>query len=426
MPTFALITLGCKVNQHDSQAIREALAGRGWAEVPPSEAADLYIVNTCCVTAQSGRKSRRWLRRLARKHPEAVLVAAGCGVDADAEAFREIPGVRCVVGNAEKPRLADIAAAALGQPSGEAALPSAWPSISSFAGHTRAFVKVEDGCNAFCSYCIVPYVRGRVRSRPPDQVVAEVRRLVDAGYLEVVLTGIHLGAYGLETGGKWALVPLLQRLVAVPGLRRLRLSSIEPGEVADELVRLAAGPSVLCPHFHIPLQSGDDDVLRAMNRHYTTSEFLARVDAIRERIDDAAVTSDVIVGFPGETDEQFRHTVAAVRRAAFGRLHVFTYSDREGTAASRMGGKVSRHVIDGRRHEVLAVAAELAAAYHRRFLGRSVEPLVEASRDRRTGLLCGYTERYVRAFFAGPDAHQGQIVALRVTGADSRGVAGHP
>ena len=428
MPTCALVTLGCKVNQYDTQAIREAMARMGYEEVDASAAADLYVVNTCCVTRESHRKSLQHVRHIARARPDAAIVVTGCAVESDADAFRAIPGVRHVLGNDAKARLAETLAGSedIGSLFSEEKTPDvvapAWPPISRFAGHTRAFVKIEDGCNDFCTYCIVPYVRGRVRSRPPDEIAEEVRRLVGNGYLEIVLTGIHLGAYGLETDGAWGLVPLVERLLATPGLRRLRLSSLELREVTDELVQLVAGSGILCPHFHIPLQSGDDEVLRAMGRRYTAGEFLARLDAIRARICEPAVTTDVIVGFPGETDEQFRRTIQVARRAAFTRMHVFPYSDREGTTASAMAGKVPGATIAARRQEMLAVASELMAAYHRRFLGRTVEPLVETRRDPRTGLLCGYTERYVRTFFDGPDELRATIAPVRVTAASAGGV----
>jgi len=425
----AFVTFGCKVNQHDTQAAREALAAAGFEIVPhPAEPADVYVVNTCCVTAESHRKGLQAIRRIARRHPRARIVVTGCSVEAepDAEALRRLPGVACVLGNDAKPRLPEIVGALTRHappPTHQASrATNQWPGISRFAGHTRAFVKVEDGCDDFCSYCIVPYVRGRVRSRPPDQVAAEAARLAANGYLEIVLTGIHLGAYGADTGGRWALVPLVERLLATPGLRRLRLSSLELREVSDELVALAAGSPVLCPHFHIPLQSGDDEVLRAMNRRYTAADFLRRLDAIRASIAEPAITTDVIVGFPGETAEQFRRTVGVVRRAAFSRIHVFPYSDRPGTAAAGMAGKLPRATIKARRDEMKAVAAELMAAFHRRFVGRVVEPLVESRRDRRTGLLAGYTERYVRTLFPGPDECQGTIVGVRATAADAGGL----
>ena len=426
MPTCAFVTLGCKVNQHDTQAIREDLAHLGWGEAPPPAPANLYVVNTCCVTGGSHRKSLRLVRQIARQHPGAAIIVTGCSVETDPERFRAIPGVAAVVGNAGKAALGQTVRRLFSQADVPedplAARP--WPSISTFAGHTRAFVKVEDGCNDFCAYCIVPHVRGRVRSRPPDEVAEEVRRLVGNGYLEVVLTGIHLGAYGLETGGDWSLLALLERLAATPGLRRLRLSSLELREVTDELIALVAGAGVLCPHFHIPLQSGDDAVLRAMNRRYTSGDFLSRLDAVRSRIAEAALTTDVIVGFPGETDEQFRRTIEVAQRAGFSRMHVFPYSDREGTAASRMSGKVPREVIVARRGEMIAVGRELAQAYHRRFVGRIVKPLVESRRDQRTGLLCGYTERYVRTLFDGPEGLGGRIVEVLARTASGHGVEG--
>ncbi len=443
MPTCAFITLGCKVNQYDTQAIREALANLGYEEVPDTAAADLYVVNTCCVTQESHRKSLQHVRRIARGHPKAMLIVTGCSAETDAEEIRAIPGVRAVVGNEGKPLLAEVVARAGAQnaevgtrnaeqnkplptPRSAFRLPrsSPWPSISRFAGHTRAFVKIEDGCDSGCSYCIVPRVRGRVRSRPPDEVAEEVRRLVDNGYAEVVLTGIHLGAYGRDADGTCGLVPLLGRIEKTAGLVRLRLSSLELQEVSDGLVALVAGSAALCPHFHIPLQSGDDAVLRAMNRRYTAGEFLARLDSIRQRIPEPAITTDVIVGFPGETDEQFGHTVAVAQQAGFSRTHVFPYSDRKGTRASAMEGKLSPAAIDARRRAMLAVAGDLSCAYHQRFVGREVTVLVESQRDRRTGQLCGYSERYVRVFFDGSDDLRGRMAAVQVRQAMARGVSG--
>ena len=423
MPTFAIVTLGCKVNQYDSQAIREALLAAGWRECAPTDPADCYIVNTCCVTRESQRKSLQVARRLARRHPAAHVVVAGCCVDADREAAASLPGVILVVGNDEKPRLAELLGALVGQEPGAAPRQaSVWPQISRFEGHSRAFVKIEDGCNDFCSYCIVPYVRGRVRSRPPEEVVAEVERLVDNGYREVVLTGIHLGAYGSETDGRWSLVSLLERLVATPGLARLRLSSLELREVSDQLIDLVAAEPVLCPHFHIPLQSGDDAILRAMNRHYTARDYLARIEAIRRRIPEPAITTDIICGFPGESDEQFRHTLEVARAAAFSRIHVFPYSDRPGTRAAALPGKLPPQVIARRKAQALALARQLALDYHRRFLGRVVEPLVETRRQKPTGRLCGYTERYVRTAFEGPDALMGGLARVRVKEATEHGL----
>jgi len=414
----AFVTFGCKVNQYDSQAMRETLAQLGCAEVTAE--ADLYVVNTCCVTRESHRKGLQAIRRIARAHPAACIIVTGCSAETHAEMLRDLPGVLCVVGNEGKARLAEILAEhGLGpRPAGAAE----WPTITRFAGHTRAFVKVEDGCNDFCSYCIVPHVRGRVRSRPPDDVAAEVARLVANGYLEVVLTGIHLGAYGLDWGGEPALASLVRRVLATPGLRRLRLSSLELREVSDELLELVAAAPVLCPHLHLPLQSGDDEVLRAMNRRYTAADFLRRLDAVRARIAEPAITTDVIVGFPGETDEQFRRTLALCRQAAFSRLHVFPYSDRPGTAAATMPGKLPPDVLRARREEMKALAADLMAAYHRRFVGRAVEPLVETERDPRSGLLVGYTEHYVRTLFPGPDDLRGTMATVHVTAASAAAV----
>lgn len=476
MPRCAFITFGCKVNQCDTQALREALARLGYAEAPAAGEADLYVVNTCCVTAESHRKGLEAVRRLARRHPAARIVVTGCSVDAASDSIRSLPGVHLIAPNAAKPGLADAIAARIeptdtDQPSRQyedgllpapspvtrhaSRVTSSWPPITRFAGHTRAFVKIEDGCDDFCSYCIVPHVRGRVRSRPADSVADEVARLAANGYPEIVLTGIHLGAYGLDTPSSSSLVPrprspelmeekiedeeeergrgragrpslltLIERLLGTPGLRRLRLSSLELREATDELAALIAASPILCPHLHIPLQSGDDAVLRAMNRRYTAAEFLRRIEAIRARIPEPAITTDIIVGFPGETAQQFRRTLAVAREAAFSRIHVFPYSDRPGTPAALLPGKLPWPVIKARRDELKALAAELMDAFHRRFLGRTVLPLAETARDPRTGLLAGYTERYIRTLFPGPDALCGTIVPVRATAATPAGLRG--
>jgi len=409
-PTCAFITLGCKVNQYDTQAIREQLLAAGYREVPADGPADVYVVNTCAVTSMSDAKGRKYIRRVARRNPAAKVVVTGCSVDCDnrlADKLADVirPDRLLMVGNATKLSVASLLAAGEAGPAC-----NTWTAgISSFEGHTRAFIKVQDGCDNFCSYCIVPYARGRVRSRPIESIVEEARRLADAGYREVVLAGIHVGQYGRDGGGL-DLADVVERLDGIGGLRRLRLSSVEATEVTDRLLELAAG-SKLCPHFHLPLQSGSDAVLAGMNRRYTAAEFIAVTEKIARKIPQVSFTTDVLVGFPGETEEDYRKTEAVCREVGFSRTHVFPYSDRPGTAAAGMPGKCSSRVIADRKQRLIAVGKETALAYKKQFLGAGAEVLVEARRD-RSGKLCGYTDRYVKVLFEGPDSLKGRFVTV--------------
>ncbi|MBM4050989.1 MAG: tRNA (N(6)-L-threonylcarbamoyladenosine(37)-C(2))-methylthiotransferase MtaB, partial [Planctomycetes bacterium] len=373
MKTCIFITLGCKVNQYETQALREALRGRGYVEAAPGQRADVCVINTCTVTQTSDDKCRQAIRRAIREHPGATVVVTGCYAEAEPEALRRIEGVAVVVPQHDKGRLADIVEGLPQRsrrqttqhegheaheekhedhevgPSALMSLPvlrglrvSGELSISGFEGHTRAFLKIQDGCDARCSYCIVPLVRGPVRSRPLEAIQREAERLAANGYREIVLTGIHLGAYGRDTGGRPGLCDVIEGLLDVPGLERIRLSSIEVNEFTDRLLALAVGSSKLCPHFHFPLQSGDDEILRAMNRTYTAAEYLSVLDRARARIERPSFTTDVMVGFPGEGERHFQNTLDVCRRAGFSRMHIFPFSPRPGTPAATMPNRPTR------------------------------------------------------------------------------------
>jgi len=396
--TFALLTFGCKVNQHESQALRERFEARGLAEVPAEGGADVVVVNTCTVTETATAEARRVVRRLARRFPWSQIAVTGCAADSHRAEFLGIPGVRRVVGHDRKASVADDPRLA---PADTA--PSIFDlTISRFDGHARAFLKVEDGCDLNCSFCIIPRVRGTAASRPMESAVEEARRLVASGHREIVLTGVHLGSYGKDLAGRSLLPDLAERLLAVAGLGRLRLSSIEANEVSDALLDLMAAEPRFCPHLHLPLQSGDEEILRAMRRRYNPRQFLAACDRAKERIPDPGLTTDVIVGFPGETERHFENTVEVCRRAGFSRIHPFPYSRRRGTDAALLPDLPHR-VKKDRLHRLERTAAELTGAYARKFLGREVEVLVE-----RDG---GYTERYLRARVPG---RPGSIVRARV------------
>jgi len=411
--TCAFVTLGCKVNQYDTQAIREQLLALGYREIPPDGPADVCIINTCTVTSISDSKGRKCIRRALRLNPGGKVVVTGCSVDSNPGLAARLAGTRdasrlILVGNDAKLSIPALLGEAVDRSEG-----NTWcAGISRFAGHTRAFIKIEDGCDNFCSYCIVPYVRGRVRSRPIESIVAEAERLVGAGFLEVVLTGIHVGAYGRGLQGA-TLADVLERLDRVPGIARLRLSSIEAMEVSDRLIELAAG-SRLCPHFHIPLQSGSDAVLARMNRRYTAGQFRGVVDRIKARIPRAAITTDVLLGFPGETEADYRETERACLDVGFSRTHIFPFSPRPGTAAAAMDGRCDAATVAERKRRLAEVAHRTALAYREQFAGEQAEVLVESERDAK-GRLCGYTREYVRVTFDGPDDLMGRIMIVRVT-----------
>jgi threonylcarbamoyladenosine tRNA methylthiotransferase MtaB len=410
MKTFAFVTFGCKVNQYESQALRERFSRKGLTEVEADRGADLFVINTCTVTETATSEAQRTVRRLARRFPFSEITVTGCAADSHKSEFLGLPGVRRVVTHDEKATLCDDP-----RLSPDDTAPSIFDlTISRFDRHTRAFLKVEDGCDLNCSFCIIPKVRGTAVSRPLESAVDEAKRLVDNGYKEIVLTGVHLGSYGKDLVRRSLLPDLVERLLGVSGLARLRLSSIEANEISDPLIGLMAAEPRFCPHLHLPLQSGDDEVLRAMRRRYNSAQYLAACDRVSERVADPSFTADVIVGFPGETDERFENTLEVCRRVGFSRIHIFPYSRRRGTDAAGMADLPSR-VKKERLHRLERLAAELTDRYARRFLGREVEVLVEDDG--------GYTERYLKARV---DGAPNTIVRARVERIEHGEIHGTP
>jgi threonylcarbamoyladenosine tRNA methylthiotransferase MtaB len=391
----AFVTYGCRLNQYDTQAIREELEELGVAEVPEEEGSlDLVVVNSCTVTARAGEKVEARVRALGRRHPEAQILVTGCVTDEDRSRLLELPGVEHIVGNEEKDRIASIVRG-VGSP-GEERRRRADRSIfrlgvRRFAGHTRAFVKVQDGCDSFCSYCIIPYLRGSSRSRAISDVVEEGRRVAEAGHREVVLTGIHLRQYGRDLGGdgggqQEGLLDLLHALRAIEGLDRVRLSSIGERAFTPRFLEAFAEDGGLCPSFHIPLQSGCDETLRRMGRDYSVEDYLATIEAIRTALPRAAISTDLMVGFPGEDDDEFHRSLETCERAAFSSMHVFPYSPRPRTRAARLPGHVDASVKQERAARARHLAESLGARDHSAEIGSCVDVLVER---RGEGLLSG-------------------------------------
>lgn len=441
----AFLTLGCKVNSYETEGMRELFLKAGAVETGFDKEADIYVVNTCSVTNMADRKSRQMLHRARKKNPEAVLVAAGCYAQAAGETLSAQEGVDLVVGNNQKARIVELteellerreekrcALLDIGRERDYEELP-----IETVTERTRAYIKIEDGCNQFCSYCIIPYVRGRVRSRGEKEILAEIARLAEEGYKEVVLTGIHLSSYGLERKKKdgeigaegqmevtknrktekisefdaalasaeaeretvLPLLALLKKVQNIEGIERIRLGSLEPRIMTETFVRELAALPKLCPHFHLSLQSGCDATLKRMNRKYTTAEYTSAVERLRHYFNEPAVTTDIIVGFPGETKEEFEETMQFVREIAFSQIHIFKYSRRAGTAADHMAGQIPEPVKSARSDALEQIERELRNAYIADFFGKEEAVLLEEEAEADGNVyMVGHTTRYVKVF----------------------------
>jgi len=416
----ALATLGCKVNQYESASLARMFNEHGYEVVDFDRTADVYVINTCTVTHLGDRKSRQLIRRAARKNPEALIVVTGCYAQTAPGEVLAIPGVDLVVGTRDKARIVELVESHRREKGPLEAVSDVFSAhefvelpATALTGRVRAFLKVQEGCNNFCAYCIVPYARGPLKSRRPENVLEEARRLVAEGFKELVVTGIHTGAYGLDRPDGPDLAGLVAQLAQIPGLLRLRLSSVEPLDVTEELLDVMASRENICPHLHIPLQSGDDAVLTRMRRQYTAARFAALLDRVRRKIPEVAVTTDVIVGFPGETDEQFARTCRFVREMAFSRLHVFKYSPRRGTPAAAFPDQVPAPVKEERSHRLIALGEELARDFAVRYLGRRVEVLVEEPSPEGEGCWEGFTGNYLRVSFPASACLRGELVTVR-------------
>ncbi len=416
MKTVKLITMGCKVNQYDTQSMQETLLHNGYTVVEDTPRADLYLINTCTVTNAADQKARQVIRRALRENPDAKVLVTGCYAESDRGAIEQIPGVTCVFGNREKadfqtyldaldaemPRLPTTPKTLLPlQPVQHDAVREHArfsSGVSSAGKRTRALIKVQDGCSAFCTYCIIPYVRGRMTSRPLADIVEEARRIADNGIKEIVITGVHLGAYGLDTGRDKNIADILEQIHGIEGIARIRFSSIEPMYFPDILAeRMAALPKCM-PHFHLPLQSGSDNILRRMRRRYTTAQFAHLVEKLRTLFtDDVGMTTDIMVGFPGETEVDFETSLRFVEQIGFSQLHVFRYSPRKGTPAATYEDAVSPHVSAARSRAMIQLGERLGTAFRRRMLGKHAELLVEDSREGKAqNHLTGFTDNYLR------------------------------
>lgn len=443
MKKIAFHNLGCKVNSYEMDYVQQIMREKGYTVVPFEEKADIYIINTCTVTNIADRKSRQMIHRARALNPQALVVAMGCYVQTGQEDALRDEGIDLAVGNNRKRDIARILEEYLQEKEegradktlgGRTVIDIAHTreyeemQLRETAEHTRAYVKIQDGCNQFCSYCIIPYARGRVRSRRREDILREVRGLVAAGYREVVLTGIHISSYGAdwqeapnipESGGRRRsdLVELVEELQGLEGLERIRLGSLEPRIVTEDFVSRLAACDKLCPHFHLSLQSGCDATLKRMNRRYTTGEYLYSVNLLRRAFDRPAITTDVIVGFPGETEEDFEVCRRFLEQVEFYEMHIFKYSRRRGTAADRMPEQLTDAVKSRRSAVLQQLERTQSRAFRGKYIGQDVEVLFEEARETEAGLCqVGYTREYIRVALPGETPLQGSLRRVRITG----------
>ena len=428
MPKFTVITLGCKVNQYESAGLEESLKSYGWEKAAGGEPAELCVINTCTVTGKASMQARQAVRRAVRSNPGARIVVTGCYAQTEPEEIEKIEGVEAVIGQGNKHNIPELIGNYQQSPHSKlvsihkdiyleknfSSLP-----VSGFDSRTRPFLKIQDGCDAFCSYCIVPHARGRSRSMPADSVLENLLRYNAAGYLEVVLTGINLGCYGQDLSPAICLHQILARIDASEFKGRIRLSSIEPLELSDEIISLVGSSGKFCHHFHIPLQSGDDSILKRMKRPYTSELFRDRVAKIMRIIPDASIGVDTLIGFPGESQAAFDNTYNLIRELPVSYLHVFPFSRRKGTPADHYPHQVPPEISKLRCEKMRTLGMIKRESFYRKSLGKNVEVLVESHRDSSTGLLKGLTSNYMPVFIDGADSLKEILVNVSVDHIDN-------
>lgn len=412
MRKVAFYTLGCKVNQYETEAMRELFEKNGDCVVSMDEMADIYVINTCTVTSVGDKKSRQFIRKCKRMNPEALVAVVGCYSQIAPEEIKNIEGVNLVLGTNDRNRIVELLdEVSVNEQKAHVAnimdiREFEEMTVDRIEGKTRAFLKIQEGCNQYCSYCIIPYARGPIRSRNPQNVIEEVKRLVANGFREIVLTGIHVASYGKDLENT-NLLKLIQEIHAIDGLKRIRLSSVEPTLLKDAFVKALSKLSKVCPHFHISLQSGSNDTLKRMNRKYTTETYRQIVENLRTYLPKASITTDIIVGFPGETDEEFQETCQFVKDVAFSQVHVFKYSPREGTPAAKMKEQINGSIKSERSEILIGIAKDMEHQYIQSQLGQRMNFIVECI-DPKTDTVEGLTPNYLRVTAANRQYEEGQ------------------
>jgi threonylcarbamoyladenosine tRNA methylthiotransferase MtaB len=424
--TVAFHTLGCKVNFYDTEAIWQQFKQAGYDQVDFEHTADVYVVNTCSVTNTGDKKSRQIIRRAIRRNPDAIVAVTGCYAQTAPAEILEIPGVDLVIGTQDREKIMDYVDQFTRERKPINAVRNIMKTrtfeeldVPEFADRTRAFLKIQEGCNNFCTFCIIPWTRGLSRSRDPKSVMEQAKMLVQAGYKEIVLTGIHTGGYGDDLEN-YDLTDLLWDLDKIEGLERIRISSIEASQIDDRMLEVLNTSKKMCRHFHIPLQAGENEVLQNMRRKYTVEEFAEKITRIRQAMPDVAITTDIIVGFPGETEQQFQAGYAFMKQIGFSEMHVFPYSKRSGTPAARMEDQIDEEEKNRRVHELIDLSETMQVAYAEKFVGTTVEviPEREVKGKEGQGRLIGHSDNYLHVEFAGNTDLIGQICHVKITEVD--------
>lgn len=424
MPTVAFHTLGCKVNHYETEGIWNMFKAEDYERVDFNHQADVYVINTCTVTNTGDKKSRQTIRRAVRKNPEAVVCVTGCYAQTSPGEIMAIPGVDVVVGTQNRKKMIGYIEEHMQTREPVNGVENIMKNrvfeemdVPEFTDRTRASLKIQEGCNNFCTFCIIPWSRGLLRSRDPKDVITQAQRLVDAGYKEIVLTGIHTAGYG-EDMQDYNFAKLLQTLETdVKGLKRIRISSIEASQITDEVIEVLDKSEKIVRHLHVPLQSGSDSVLERMRRKYSSDFYYEKVEKIKKALPGLAITSDVIVGFPGETDEEFMETYNFIRKVGYSELHVFPYSQRTGTAAAKMKDQVDDDTKEKRVHQMIDLSDQLAKEYASNYENEVVEVIPEerAKDEKKPNMLEGYSDNYLKVRFAGSDDMIGKIVRVKIT-----------
>ena len=432
MPSVAFHTLGCKVNFYETEGIWQLFKNEGYEQVDFEQTADVYLINTCTVTNTGDKKSRQVIRRAVRRNPSAIIAVSGCYAQTSPAEIAAIPGVDIVIGTQDRDKIMPLIKRFQLERIPINAVRNIMKTrefeeldVPSFTDHTRAFLKIQEGCNNFCTFCIIPWSRGLLRSRIPENVIQQAHQLVDAGYQEIVLTGIHTGGYG-EDLADYSLARLLWDLDKIEGLKRIRISSIEASQITEEVLQVLKGSSKMCRHFHIPLQAGDDEILHRMRRKYTTEEYARTIELIHEIMPDAAITTDVIVGFPGETEEMYLNGYRFMQRMRFAEMHVFPYSKRTGTPAARMEDQVDEDLKNQRVHELIHLSEQMQLTYALPFVGEVLEVIPEKPSKEMSdqGLIAGFSDNYLQVVFLGTEEWVGQIIRVKITEAGVKACKG--
>ncbi|MEE3453028.1 tRNA (N(6)-L-threonylcarbamoyladenosine(37)-C(2))-methylthiotransferase MtaB [Dialister sp.] len=428
----SFITLGCKVNQYDSDAMRTLFVKNGYRQAGEDENADVYVINTCSVTSIGDRKSRQMVRRIRRSHPDAIIAVAGCYAQLAPEVFEKMGDVDVIVGVHNRSHIVDYVEEAKKRtdhkPLNETVDIMKVKTFENMSVDvtgevkTRAFVKVQEGCDNYCTFCIIPYARGKLKSRLQKDAVEEIKKLVSQGYREVVLTGIHLGNYGKDLHDGTSLATLVAELVKIPDLLRIRLGSVESVELSEELISIIKNEPKVCRHLHLPIQSGSDAVLKGMNRHYRLPQFKALIRELREKVLGIALTTDLIVGFPGETEENFLETLDTLKELKFSGIHVFPYSRRTGTPAATYPNQVTNEVKKERVHRVQELEKEISLEYRSQFMGKVVHVLAE---EVKNGYFEGLTGEYIRVSIKDSHIERGHMYPVRIDTITEDGLAGN-